>query len=249
MEDVLIMKSPLVASVARPGSDFNSITQLGIKGVNLALKFAAALDARLPPDVVAGLVEDLDSLGIVVPGATQARNEAKTATATQDALAEKGYELIRSVRVLVHKARASKEVQSAYTVGHVIRPRVVNDVLAGLQQIIERATAFPAEAASLGILGKDVAAMVAARDALTGADKVQEQKRASAPLTTKERNTVANRVVAAVAWISGAGTLEFADAPETRALFEALKLTRKSKKAKPVVNAGGAQPPIAPPVG
>jgi hypothetical protein len=248
MEDVLIMKSPLVASVARPDPAFTTITQLGLKGVNLALKYAAALDGRLPSGVVAGLIEDLDSMGIVVPGAKQARDEAKTATATQDALAEKGYELIRAVRAAVRKARASKEVQKAYTVGQDIRDNVVKDVVAGLQQIIERASAMPSEAASVGILAKDVAAMVAARDALTGADKVQEQKRASAPLTTKERNIVANRVLAAVAWISGAGILEFAAAPETRALFEELKVTRKGKKAKPAVNAGGAQPPIAPPV-
>ena len=60
------------------------------------------------------------------------------------------YAIACAVRAAVRKARASKEVQKAYTVGHDIRDNVVKDVVAGLQQIIERARlghAVPAESA------------------------------------------------------------------------------------------------------
>ncbi|MEO7327706.1 MAG: hypothetical protein ABI193_03945, partial [Minicystis sp.] len=201
-----------------------------LKAFNLALLYAAVLDPRLPAGVVPGLEEDLETLGVVVPGAQQARHESQSATVTQDARGRKGHALVRSVRTAVRKAKATPEVKKAFGVGQLLRPLVVTDVIAGLQQIIDRASADPAEAASVGILPKDLAAMVVARDALAGADKAQEQKRASAPLSTKERNRTGNRVLLAVSRISGAGILEFAGSPEVLASFEALKPPRRGPK-------------------
>lgn len=244
-----VVKSPLVVPDTRPLVDFTLITQLGLKALSLALQHSALLDPRLPAGLTAGLGEDLEALGDAVPLAMQVRHEARSATVTQAARGREGHAFVRSVRAAARKARAPREVRAAYGVGQIVRPTVVNDVLAALQQILDRATAAPAEAATLGILAKDLAAMVAARDALVGADKVQEQKRASAPLSTKARNQTANRILHAVARISGAGMLEFAGEPELRASFEALKARRKSKKAEATPVVASPQAPSPPPGG
>src|SRR5687767_2486468 len=87
----------------------------------------------------------------------------------------------------------------------------------------------PGEAASFGIVKKDLDAMAATHQAITNADKVQEQKRATAPLSTQGRNRTANRILEAVARIAGAGGLEFAEEPEVLASFTALKPAARKK--------------------
>lgn len=66
--------------------------------------------------------------------------------------------------------------------------------------------------------------------AITDADRIQEQQRARAPLSTQDRNRTANRILEAVARIAGAGGLEFDSDPEARAAFRALKPPPKSRK-------------------
>lgn len=215
---------------AHPGQDFTTIVQLALKSLNLALLHQALLDSRLPAGTVPNLISDLDRLGVVVPGARQVRHESKVATADQDAALRAGYARIKAVRTAVKKARASKEVRQAYGVGVLVNRVVVRDVKAMLQQILDRAAKNPGEAAGLGILPKDVEAIAAAHQAITDADKVQEHKRATAPLSTQERNRTANRIIEAIGRIAGAGGLEFADDADELAKFQALKLPPKSKK-------------------
>lgn len=99
---------------------------------------------------------------------------------------------------------------------------MVKATVAALQQIIDRAAAHPEEARGLGILDKDVDAARAALASVLGADAQQEDLRAAAPSTTRERNAAARRIVAAVDRIAAAGILAFATVPKTRANFEAL---------------------------
>jgi hypothetical protein len=191
------------------------------------------------------LIDDLDLLGVAVSGAKQVRQEAKVATSEQVAALDAGYARVRAVRTAVKKARASKEVKRAYGVGQVVRANLVRDVKAVLKLILDRATANPEEAASFGLLKKDLDAMAAAHQAITDADKVQEQKRASAPSSTQERNRTANRILDAVARIAGAGGLEFAGEPEVHAAFAALKPAARKKgagKKAPVIG----EIPLAP---
>lgn len=216
---------------AHPNQEFNGITLLGLKASNLALLHQAALAPRLPPTTVSTLIDDLDLLGTVVPGAKQVRHEAKVATADQDSALRAGYARVKAVRAAVRKARAAGEVQKAYGVGQAVNPALVRDVKSILQQILDRATANPAEAASLGIVQKDLDAMTAAHQAIADADKAQEQKRAKAPLSTQDRNRTANRILEAVARIAGAGGLEFADDPKVLAEFTALKPAARKKGA------------------
>lgn len=69
-------------------------------------------------------------------------------------------------------------------------------------------------------------------DAVQTANSSQEKRRASAPVTTKERNQAARRIRAAVARIAGAGLIEFAQSPK-RADFEALLEGPRRAKSAP----------------
>ena len=205
------------------------LLQLGLKASSLALLHQAALTPRLPATTLSTLIDDLDRLGVVVPGAKQARHEARVATADQEAALAAGYARVKAVRNAVKKSGAPGEIREAYGVGQVVKSSLVRDVTAVLQQILDRAAAAPAEAASFGILQKDLDAMTAAHQAISDADKAQEQKRASAPLSTQERNRTGNRILEAVGRIAGAGGLEFADKPDVRAAFTALKPPARKK--------------------
>lgn len=215
---------------AHPNQEFAGIAQLGRKAANLAILHQTVLDPRLPPSTLSTLIGDLDLLGTVIPAAKQVRLESKVATADQDATLADGCDLIRAVRTAVKKARAAKEVQRAYGVGHPVSPGVASDVQTVLKLILDRATANPGEAASLGIVQKDLDAIADVHQAITDADKVQEHKRAKAPLSTQDRNRTANRILDAVARIAGAGGLEFANDPDILAEFKALKPPPKSRK-------------------
>ncbi len=137
---------------------------------------------------------------------------------------------MKAVRSAVRKAHAPKEVKQAYGVGQIVKANVVRDVKSVLQQILDRATAHPDEAVSFGIMKKDLEAIATAHQAISEADKTQDHKQATAPLSTQERNRTANRILAAVARIAGAGGLEFAADPDVLAAFTALKPPSRKKK-------------------
>ena len=224
------MRSAAFNPNAHPNQAFSDVILLGYKASNLGLLHAAALGPRLPPTTVSTLIDDLDLLGAAIPGARQVRHEARVATADQDAALRAGHARVKAVRDAVKKARATDEVKKAYGVGQPLNRALVRDVKSVLQLILDRAAANPAEAASLGIVQKDLDAMTVAHQAITDADKVQDQKRSTAPLSTQDRNRTANRIVTAVARIAGAGGLEFADDPKVLAEFTALKPASTKKK-------------------
>ena len=241
------MSASSLPTSAHPNQEFSTILQLGLKASNLAILHQPALTPRLPPAILSTLIADLDHLGVVVPSAKQIRHEAKVATSEQTAALDAGYARVKAVRTAVKKARASKEVKQAYGVGQVVKANLVRDVKAVLKQILDRASANPDEAASVGIVKKDLDAMTAAHQAITDADMSQEHKRATAPLSTQERNRIANRILDAVARISGAGGLEFAGEPELLAAFTALKPSPRKKGAakKPPSIDETPLPPVA----
>lgn len=222
---------------AYPRKDFSAIVQVGLKAHNLAGAHQAALEPRLPSGLLDGLAADLTKLGGDVPGAQATRAEARAATASQDEALAQGYALVTAIRTAVQRSGASKDVRVAYGVGVKTSARVVKQVKAAILQIVERANSHPAEASALGILSKDVTALEDDLATITSADDSQEQRRAGAPQSTKERNRTANRILGAVDRVVAAGVVEFAKAPETRAEFEALVAgsgggTKKAKQAK-----------------
>src|SRR5262245_18811406 len=164
-----------------PGKDFTSITQVGMKAYDLATTHQAVIDARLP-GARDRLMNDLDSLGAVVPGAMQARHEARVATSAQNAAVKQGYEQVKAIRQGIRKAGALKDLQHTYGVGQRMNTRGVPDVKAALKQIVDRAVTAPEEAAAFGLTAEVVAELQTSLATLTGMDKTQETKRARAPL-------------------------------------------------------------------
>ena len=240
------MNAPLIVTHTHPKKDFTAITQLGLKALNLALTHAAALGQRFPEGMVEGLSDDLANLGEVVPGAKVARNEAVAATSAQNVALETGYTQARQIRAAVRRAKAPADVKRAYGVGQKVGKTNVRDVKAAMQQILDRATENPAEAASLGIVKKDLEGLGQSLAAITNADAWQEKKRASVPLTTQMRNRVGNRILAAVARIEGAGRMEFANDAATRASFEALGAGPRAAKKKRSAEDEADEAPTAP---
>jgi hypothetical protein len=205
-----------------PKREFSVVTQRGLKAWELASAHQAALVPRLPAGTLDGLTADLMKLGADVPGALVTRSTAKTATRSQNEALTQGYSLVTAIRTSVSRRGAKADVRAAYGVGAKTSARVVKQVVAAITLILERAAAQPAEAAALGILKKDLAALEEDRAAISSADGVQEEKRAGAPGATKERNRTANRVLGAVDEIMAAGVLEFAKEAGIRREFEAL---------------------------
>ena len=224
------MSATMITKDTLPRKDFSSITQVGLKAINLALAHATALEPRLP-GVAADLQVDLDKLGVVVPKAIQSRHDATTATQSQNALIRQGYRRVQGVRAAVKATKAPKEVQKAYGVGQTISPKKLGEVVAALTQIVDRATSSPEEATGFGLTPADVAEMDSFSKSLSAADQTQESKRVAAPLSTKERNITANRVLGTAALIGSTGMRIFADNASVHGAFaELLAATRSTKK-------------------
>jgi hypothetical protein len=214
-----------------PDQGFHIIGQLGLRALNLGTTHKTVIDERIP-GVLDALALNLDTLGVAIPGVFQTRHESMVATAEQNARIRQGYSLVRAVRRMVTKARAPEEIRKAYGVGQKVQPTMYSSVAAALQGIVGRANAEPAEAAALGLGPANVADITAFLASLSDIGKAQEQKRMAAPLSTKERNMVAHRILQAVGLISGAGMIAFLNNPTTYASFDALRVSSKKQPAK-----------------
>jgi hypothetical protein len=206
----------------KPNKTFTQVTQKGLKAYNLAAQYKAELGTRLDPAVPNNLSTDLASLGVIVPAAKTAAGAATAATATQNSALETGYESVSAVRKAVQRLAKDAAVKKGYGVGTKVNAHVVKDVKDALQTITNRASAQPAEAASFGITAADVATYKDQLDAITKADAAQEQARAAAPQTTKQRNATARRILASVDVIAAAGLIAFANSKTEREKFDAL---------------------------
>ena len=225
------MSDSITASPRHPNATFDTITQVGLKAHALATQHQASVGPRLTTGLLDALASDLTKLGVVVPSAKQVRAEVRVFTVAHAAATSKGFTLLRAARNAARKRAATPDVKKAYGVGSAVHENAPDEVTAALKGIIDRAKANAEEAAALGILAKDVAAMEEAHAEITGVGTTQSQKRATAPLTTQERNQTANRILKAVAEINTAGAIEFAADPAMRAAFEAL--TPPPLKRKP----------------
>lgn len=205
-----------------PNKTITQMTQTGLTAHNLAIQYAAQLTGRLGATLVTDLATNLTSLGVAVPAAQTAQGTSIAATAAQNTALDTGYQMLSAVRLAVTRNSADPAVRKAYGVGTKTSKLLVKDVKNGLQLIVNRAAANATEAAGLGILAADVTRYKAQILAVDAADQAQEKARASAPQTTKQRNTTARQILAAVDAIAGAGAIAFDTSPTERALFEAL---------------------------
>jgi hypothetical protein len=206
----------------KPRKDFTVITQLGLTAYQLTQQYSTQLAGRLSATLVSTLQSDLTSLDVVIPAVLGARAGSKASTKAQNDALEAGYAYVTAVRHAVARMQPSESQKSAWGVGTKTKKTIVKDVVNALQGIVTRATAQPTEATGFGITTADVTTYKAQLTAIKAADQTQEATRANAPLTTKQRNVVLNRILSAVSAISGAGVLAFATSPTERASFEAL---------------------------
>ena len=215
-----------------PRRDFDGIGQLGLKTVGLAQAHKAELAKRLPDDLLTTLITDLTALGVVVPGAKQARIGVRIATEVRDAAAKRTIEAVTAMRDAARDAGAPADVRHAYGVGQSLdkRNRVVLKAVLGL--IFARLADHPEDIAAFGFTQEDIDALTVMRADLDTTSTTQQKKRSGAPDATKERNRTANRVLKAVKRIRGAGVLAFAADPTVRASFAALQLSPPQKPAK-----------------
>lgn len=207
---------------SKPAHDWVTILQRGLKAQDLAAKHQVEIDARIPPTVIPALTADLAALGAVVPAVISAKQGSMQHTAAQNVELVTCYALVTAARTAVKNHQPADDVSLAYGVGIKTNRGVVKEVSAAAQKIVNRAIERPEEAKGFGIIDADVSAIKAALAALHTADQAQETARAGAPLTTKERNTTARRIIAATKKIASAGVLAFATNATVRATFEAL---------------------------
>jgi hypothetical protein len=215
-------KKSVPSTNKKPYVEFNAIYQLGVKAQLLVTKYQAQIGARLSPAFLAAFASALAGLLTAVPAAMNAKKGKIQLTAAQTTALDTGYNLAKGFRTTVKGHHPEKDVLLAYGVGAKMSRLLVKDVTAALQQIIDRIANQPAEAAGFGFVQEDVDALTVALAAIVKADQEQEKARASAPLTTQQRNTTANQILADVKKISGAGMRTFTDDATVYGEFEAL---------------------------
>jgi hypothetical protein len=215
-------KKPVKNTDKRPKIDFSTLYQLGLTAQNLAVKNQAQIGARLPATFYAAFDANLSGLLTAVPAVINSKDGKVQLTAAQATALDTGYLLVKGVRTTVKGHHPEKDVLLAYGVGAKTNKVLVKDVTAAIQQILDRIAAQAAEATAFGLVDLDVKALTDALAAIQAADLAQEKGRAAAPLTTAQRNSTANAILAGVKQIAGAGMRSFTDDATVYASFEAL---------------------------
>jgi hypothetical protein len=236
-------------SSAKPKHDDDVILLAGGKAYTLAIKYQPILDARLPAMTVLDLADDLKQVRAAVPGATQARAEAKVTLATQRTFLRKAAKLIGGIRKSVRRHARDPEIRKAYGVGMDVEVTVPKSVVAVLNLIQDRAAKYPAEPPTLGIAQKDLDAVKQALADIDAALDARQQKRVEAPLSTRRRNQLLNRILIAAGDIASAGQLEFVTDPEISGRFADIMPPAPPKKKaakKPTAKKPTAAKPAAP---
>jgi hypothetical protein len=242
----------------KPAQTPDSILRAGNTAYALYVKYQPILDARLPALTGVNLSDDLKTIVTVLPGPKTARAETGAAVATQLVLLGNGARVIGTIRDLVRSAHVSKGVKKAYGIGVRVNPAVPKDVLAVLKLIQDRASNYPAEPATLGIAQEDLDAVKQSIAEIGDAFQTKQQKRAAAPLSTKQRNQVLNRILLATGLISAAGAAAFRNNPEVAKRFtdagpppvpkkKKSAAAKKPAAAKPATKAAAPAAPAADP--
>ena len=233
----------------KPDHADETITRLGARARGLLVKYQAFVEPRLPTGTAAELEGDLAAVGGALPGPIVAHAEAGTASASQHVLLGRGARVTRSVRRLIHKAKAPRNVKKAYGVGVRLDAKSPKSVLAGLTLIQNRAAEVPAEPATLGVTQDDVDAVKQLITDIGTAFSTRVQKRAAAPAATRKRNQLLNRILHDTGLVSAAGQAAFRESPTIAQEFAALApppIPKKKSARKPVATKPATPPPAAP---
>lgn len=185
----------------------------------LAVKHRAAIEPRLPGGFIDGLKADADAVRAASDSAADSRGSKLGATINQNEALAVGSRLISSIRALVRTGQPNaKQLWRDIGVGLATNGSL-GRVTAGLTQILNAATRFPAELRAAGVLQSDLDQARAALTALVAADSTQEQKKLTAKQATqilnatrvRLENNLVHLVSIAAASLSAADAKPFAD--------------------------------------
>lgn len=219
-------------SSTKPRQDFHAITQMGHKALLLAKRDRERIEARLPSGRLDELEADLTALGDDRVAVQTTMVDGQRATATQDTKAAEAMALISAVRQNLLRRKAPKDVRVAFGLHKRFYREGITSIVAAGQNILNAARADAETARHYGLLASDLEHIEQRITALRAADDTQEAIIAARPMTTAQRNRRARNILAAVREISGAGCIEYALEPPTRAEYEALfRITAPSRQA------------------
>jgi hypothetical protein len=202
--------------------DFNAIGQEARKAILLADKHAAKIGNRLPAGFTKQLGNEVDGLDVAVPAVMNSKDSRIQLTAVQTTALGTGYRLVKAFLTSVKSERPEKDVLVAYGVGTKINSRVVKDVKAAIQKLLDRLSAQPGDMARFHFVQEDVDALKTAYSVVETADRAQEAGRAKGPQVTQDRNTKARSVLRGIRKIAGAGMRACNTDPALYKEFEAL---------------------------
>lgn len=151
----------------------------------LAVKHRAVLEPRLAAGFIDGLKADADAVRAASDTAADSRGTRRGATISQNEAMTTGAEIIVRIRALVRTGQPNAK-QLWRDVGVGVKPNgSLGRVTAGLTQILNASTRFPAELRAAGVLQTDLDQARAALSALVAADSSQEQKKLTAKQATQ----------------------------------------------------------------
>jgi hypothetical protein len=224
--------------VSKPKQSPQSIIQAGLKAHQAVIKYRPTVEPRLPPSTILELADDLQNVGAAIPAPAQSHAEAEVALTKQRDLLSGAFTVIGNIRDLVRAASVPAEVRKAYGIGRTVNRNVPKQILAVLGLIQTRAADHPTEPATLGITQADLDAVTKAITEINDAFNTQQKKRAAAPLSTKQRNRILNRILRACTLIAAAGAAAFRASPEIAKEFAEVAPPPGPKKKKTAKKAG-----------
>jgi len=206
----------------RPKWKSESVIRASAALNELAAKHREVLEPRLAPGLIDGLDADAKELRGDTSGAMESRAARKAATATQDAAAVQGAELVSAVRSAIRGAfPGEKAMQRAFGVGTRVAPGKVASVAGALDTLLKAAATRTDKVREAGILPADLERAAGLLEALLGADRAQEAKKVTAKVATARRAKTQLRIEAAIGRIMAAAEMAFLDDPAVLAQFRA----------------------------
>lgn len=229
-------------------SRLSNIVAAGMRAHALATE--RAIGDKLPEGLLDSLYQDLTNLSVLIPGTDDARTGVRALTGKQMDACTRAYRRVAAMRRTVVRQTKSLDARRAYGVGERLSVRVVRDIVHALRVIIGRIEAEPAEATSYGFGAAHLEALKAMLADVGAVDTAQEKARVARPLSTRDRNAAARRVVKAVGVISDTGAFLFVDDDAKRSEFEALASRAGRPPKMPSVPGGESEaaPAAAQPV-
>ena len=192
--------------------------------------------AQLQPRVAAGLIDGLradtaEFLGKRVE-AGNALNSLKNATKEQNAAIAHALAVLRPARAAVHASDAEPQQKAWFGISKAINADKVSSVLEAIAGFLQGAAKYPDVARQAGLLSGDLDALRMLATSLASADQAQERQKSARKIPVENRKALQARIERAIAGISHAGQIAFANKPDIAAKFAGLIPSRSGSAKK-----------------